>query len=193
MLKSGKKVGFEFVVLLGLISLCIIFFLINFKSDNNNAAPITVSKVRDFHEGKAHDQDSITPIRNGITTTKLEIKEEKNRKNEQKFQGAKKYITFEISKKKPFFKVGPGSVKKLSTEKPEQSNPFDTEVVPSSSDRLPTITVDDESDPAIFFSSQSANDCESQSVIDTLSEIDLLLRKVTVDTIKNADSTDQKP
>lgn len=174
--------------ILGIFTGGILYYF--FINGGNNGIPPTVSLQREIPERMSSSRVDSMPSRKVDKLKSDSVKnEEKTKKNEQKFHGLKKYTTFNTANTKPFFKVGPGSVKKLSTEKPEQSNPFITGVEPSSSDRLPTITVDDESDPAIFSSSQNPNDCESQSPIDTLPELDLLTGKLLISPSSAADST----
>jgi len=184
--KSTRRVTIP--VVLCLSGICILYYF--FINGGNKGKPSSVSSKSNFFEGKNVSAELPAPNRNKVNLITDSVKnQEKTKKNEQKFHGFKKYTTFNTANTKPFFKVGPGSVKKLSTEKPEQSNPFITGVEPSSSDRLPTITVDDESVPAIFSSSQNPNDCESQSPIDTLPELDLLTGKLLISPSSVADST----
>jgi hypothetical protein len=188
--QSGKKSANRFTIptVLGLVGAFFMYYF--FINGNNMGTSSSVSSNTHSLESIEVPKTESTPIRKeGVLSRDSVNKEEILKKNEQKFHGLKKYTTFNTANTKPFFKVGPGSVKKLSTEKPEQSNPFITGVEPSSSDRLPTITVDDESDPAIFFSSQNPNDCESQSPIDTLPEIDLLTGKLMISPLSADDST----
>jgi hypothetical protein len=175
--KSVKRLVIPAVLCLFATGILYYFFI----NGGNKGAPSSVSPKAELSEGNNPKETVLTPNRNdSLSSPDSANNEDILKKNQQKFQGLKKYTTFNTANTKPFFKVGPGSVKKLSTEKPEQSNPFITGVEPSSSERLPTITVDDESVPAIFFSSPNPNDCESQSNLDSLPEIDLLNGKLIV-------------
>lgn len=181
MLHPGTKSVKRFIlpVVLCFFAIGVLYFF--FINESNKCTPSSVSAETDFSERKKSLGNVATPSRKGnISAIDSANNQEILKKNQQKFHDSIKYTTFNTANTKPFFKVGPGSVKKLSTEKPEQSNPFITGVEPSSSDRLPNITVDDESVPAIFFSSPNPNDCESQSELDSLPEIDLLNGKLIV-------------
>ena len=189
MISARKRGG----LLTVLATLCLFGGGFFFFQNVNNASVNQVSSVSAdscFSETDSALTESSTAYRKGNFDLLDSVKnEERLRKNEQSFHNLEIYTTFNIANKKPIFKVGPGSVKKLYTEKPEQSNPFNTEVVPSSSDRLPFISVDDESVPAIFFSAQIQNDCESQSVFDSLPEIDLISGKLIITPVIDADSS----
>lgn len=175
MQNSTKRKMFRLALLLVFVVIIGFFYNKSFFPINTRSKPSNVSTQNVFQEEKSEIDDSLTPSRKtSLIGVDSVLKQEMHEKNEQKVQNLKKYTNFNTANTKPFFKVGPGSVKKLSAEKPKQSNPFQTGVEPSSSDRLPTITVDDESVPAIFSSSPNANDCESQSLFDTLPAIDLL-------------------
>lgn len=187
---SSRKKGGLLAVLATVCLFCGVFLIFQIVNNASINQASSVSADSCFSETDSASNEFSTPYRKGNSVLLDSVKnKERLRKNEQRFHNLEIYTTFNIANKKPIFKVGPGSVKKLYTEKPEQSNPFNTEVEPSSSDRLPFLSVDDESVPAIFFSAQIQNDCESQSVFDTLPEIDLLSGKLIISPLIDADSS----